>query len=81
MKKIERREKLRKISRLNKLVYGVAILWLVTSMLLLVISGIGSARSGHNQPNPNNDRTRKDAYRQLFARVENQATACALFIS
>jgi hypothetical protein len=49
---------------------------LVTSVLLLVISGIGSARSNHHQPN--NDRTRKDAHHQLFARVEYQASARAL---
>jgi hypothetical protein len=79
MRQIERKEKLRQISRLNKLVFGVAVLWLVTSVLLLVISGIGSARSNHNQPS--NDRTRKDAHHQLFARLENQATAHTLFKS
>jgi hypothetical protein len=78
MKKIERKEKLRKISRLNKLVYGVALLWLVTSMLLLVISGIGSARSNHNQPN--NDRTHRDAHHQLYARITHQAPVRASFI-
>jgi hypothetical protein len=73
MRKIERKEKLRHISRLNRLVFGVALLWLVTSVLLLVISGIGSARSNHNQPN--NDRTRKDVHHHLYARIDNQATA------
>jgi hypothetical protein len=76
---IERKEKLQHVSRLNRLVFGVALLWLVTSVLLLVISGIGAARSGHNQPN--NDRTRKDIHQHLFARLENQATVRASFIS
>jgi hypothetical protein len=79
MRLIERREKLRHAARLNKLVFGVALLWLVTSVLLLVISGIGSARSDHNDHQ--NDRTRKDAHQHLFARVVNQATARAYFIS
>ncbi|HEY2364642.1 MAG TPA: hypothetical protein VGK36_26245, partial [Candidatus Angelobacter sp.] len=61
-----------------RLVFGVAILWLVTSVLLLVISGIGSARSNHNQPN--NDRTRKDAHHHLYAGIENHAATHALFI-
>jgi preprotein translocase subunit SecG len=65
MRQIERKEKLRQVSRLNRLVWGVAVLWLVTSVLLLVISGLGSARSNHNQPN--SDRTRKDVQQQLFA--------------
>ncbi|HEX3153323.1 MAG TPA: hypothetical protein VHV32_01805, partial [Candidatus Angelobacter sp.] len=60
MRQIERKEKLRQVSRLNRLVLGVAVLWLVTSVLLLVISGLGSARSNHNQPN--SDRTRKDVH-------------------
>jgi hypothetical protein len=47
----------------------VALLWLVTSLLLLVISGIGSARSDHN--NRKHDRTRKDAHQQLFADRES----------
>jgi hypothetical protein len=79
MRQIERKEKLRQVSRLNKLVFGVAVLWLVTSVLLLVISGLGSARSNHNQPNI--DRTRKDVHHHLYARIENQATASASFIS
>jgi hypothetical protein len=78
MKKIERREKLRHISRLNRFVFGVALLWLVTSVLLLVISGTGSARSDHSQPN--NDRTRKDAHQHLLAWVEHHAAAQASFI-
>jgi hypothetical protein len=78
MRKIEKREKLRHVSRLNRLVFGVALLWLVTSVLLLVISGVGSARSDHNDRN--NDRTRKDAHQQLFARAENQAPIRASLI-
>jgi hypothetical protein len=79
MRQIERKEKLRQVSRLNRLVLGVAVLWLVTSVLLLVISGLGSARSNHNQPN--SDRTRKDVHQQLYARIENPATARASFTS
>jgi hypothetical protein len=76
---IEKKMRLQHTARLNRLVFGVALLWLVTSVLLLVIAGVGSARSNHN--NRNNDRTRKDAHQQLFARVKNQATARASFIS
>ena len=79
MRQIERKEKLRQVSRLNRLVLGVAVLWLVTSVLLLVISGLGSARSNHNQPN--SDRTRKDVQQQLYARIENPATARASSVS
>jgi len=57
----------------------VALLWLVTSVLLLVISGIGSTRSDHNDRQ--HDRTRKDAHHQLFAQVEHQTAAQASFIS
>jgi len=76
---IEKRIRLQHTARLNRLVFGVALLWLVTSVLLLVISGIGSTRSHHNDRQ--NDRTRKDAHQQLFARVENYAAARASFIS
>jgi len=78
MKKIERREKLRQVSRLNRLVFGVALLWLVTSVLLLVVSGMGSARSDHNKPN--NDRTRKDVHHHLYAHIENQVTVRTSFL-
>jgi len=78
MKKIERREKLRQVSRLNRLVFGVALLWLVTSVLLLVVSGMGSARSNHNKPN--NDRTRKDVHHHLYAHIENQVTVRTSFL-
>jgi hypothetical protein len=75
----EKRIRLRHAARLNKLVFGVALLWLVTSVLLLVISGIGSTRSDHNDRQ--HDRTRKDVHHQLFARAEHQATARVSFIS
>jgi hypothetical protein len=55
----------------------VAVLWIVTSLLLLVISGIGSTRHNDRQ----HDRTRKDVHHQLFARVEHHARASASFIS
>jgi hypothetical protein len=76
---IERKDKLQHVSRLNRLVFGVALLWLVTSVLLLVISGLGSARSNHNQPN--NHRTRKDVHHHLYARIESHAAAHAHFVS
>ena len=78
MRQIERTEKLQHVSRLNRLVFGVALLWLVTSVLLLVVSGMGSARSNHNKPN--NDRTRKDVHHHLYARIKNPATGRASFI-
>jgi hypothetical protein len=67
----EKRIRLRHAARLNKLVFGVALLWLVTSVLLLVISGLGSARSDHN--NRQHDRTHYNSRHQLFARLEHQA--------
>jgi hypothetical protein len=79
MRSIERKEKLRQVSRLNKLVFGVAVLWLVTSVLLLVISGMGSSRSNHNPPN--NDRTRKDVHHHLYAQIGNQAAPHTAFSS
>jgi hypothetical protein len=75
----ENQIRLQHTARLNKLVVGVALLWLVTSVLLLVISGLGSARSDHNDHQ--NDHTRKDAHQHLFARVEHQAVARSSFIS
>jgi hypothetical protein len=75
----EKQLRLQHAARLNRLVFGVALLWLVTSVLLLVISGLGSARSDHNDHQ--NDRTRKDAHQHLFARIEHQATPRASFIS
>jgi hypothetical protein len=57
-------------SRLNRLVFGVALLWLATSLLLLVLYGTGSARGGH---------PRKDSHQQFAYRVR-QAAARASFI-
>jgi hypothetical protein len=76
---IEKKIRLRRTARLNRLVFGVALLWVVTSVLLLVISGMGSSRTNHNDRQ--NDRTRKDAHQHLFARGENRATARAFFKS
>jgi hypothetical protein len=76
----DKKIRLRHTARLNKLVFGVALLWLVTSVLLLVISGLGSARSNHNNDRQN-DRTRKDVHHQLYARAKHRATARASFIS
>jgi hypothetical protein len=73
---IEMKNKPQHVSRLNRLVLGVALLWLVTSVLLLMLSATGSGRPDRAP----NDRTRKDAHHQLYARVEHQATARASFI-
>ena len=70
MRKIERRERLRHVSRLNTLVFGVALLWLATSVVLLVLAGTGAAQPGHKYQ-PNNDRTHKDAHHQLYAGMES----------
>jgi preprotein translocase subunit SecG len=78
--KIETRSKPQHASRLNRIVFGVALLWLVTSVLLLVLSGTGSAQSDHKYEHKN-DRTRKNAHHQLFAQVEHQAAARASFLS
>lgn len=72
------KNKPQRASRLNRLVLGVALLWLVTSVLLLMLS----AGSHHdNNYEHKIDRTRKDAHQQLYARVEHRATARASFIS
>jgi hypothetical protein len=76
----ETKNKPQHASRLNRIVFGVALLWLVTSVLLLVLSATGSARPGHKYE-PNNDRTRKDVHHRLFARVEHQAALRTTFIS
>lgn len=76
MKKIERKDKLQHASQLNRLVFGVALLWLATSVLLLVLAATGP----NHKYEPKNDRTRSNAHRQLFARVEHQAAARASFI-
>jgi hypothetical protein len=76
---IERKDKLQHTARLNRLVFGVALLWLVASVLLLVLSATGSARPDHNYQH-HNDRTRSNAHQRLFARVDHQAAARASFI-
>jgi hypothetical protein len=75
----ERKDKLQHVSRLNRLVFGVALLWLVASVLLLVLSATGSARPDHKYEHKN-DRTHSNAHQQLLARVEHQAAARASFI-
>ncbi|HWS18097.1 MAG TPA: hypothetical protein VN223_08780 [Candidatus Elarobacter sp.] len=57
-------------SRLNRVVFGVALLWLATSLLLLMLYGAGSARGEH---------PRKDSHQQ-FANLVRQAAARASFI-
>ncbi|HXA85052.1 MAG TPA: hypothetical protein VNZ47_08260 [Candidatus Dormibacteraeota bacterium] len=57
-------------SRLNGVVFGVALLWLATSLLLLVLSWAGSRR---------NDHPRKDSHQQV-ARIVPQAAARASFV-
>jgi hypothetical protein len=74
---IETKNKLQHVSRLNRLVFGVALLWLVASVLLLVLSA--TARPVHKYEHKN-DRTHSNAHQQLFARVEHQAAARASFI-
>ena len=69
------------ISRLNRLVFGVAILWLVTSVLLLMLSAGSHGSHYDNNYEHKLDRTRKNAHQQLYARAEHQATARASFIS
>jgi hypothetical protein len=78
--KIETRSKPQHTSRLNRIVFGVALLWLVTSVLLLVLSGTGSAQSDHKYEHKN-DRTHRDAHHQLYARMTHQAAARASFLS
>lgn len=73
---IERKDKLQHTARLNRLVFGVALLWLATSVLLLVLAATGPNRKYE----PKNGHTRTNAHRQLFARVEYQAAARASFI-
>ncbi|HEY5029823.1 MAG TPA: hypothetical protein VIK39_15555 [Candidatus Angelobacter sp.] len=57
-------------SRLNRLVFGVALLWLATSLLLLVLYRIGSAHGEH---------PRQDSHQQ-FAHLVRPAAARASFI-
>jgi hypothetical protein len=76
---LKRKDMPQRASRLNRLVFGVAFLWLVTSVLLLVLSASGSSRLGHKHK-PNHDRTRKDVHHQLFAGLEHHATARPFFV-
>jgi hypothetical protein len=56
----------------------VAFLWLVTSVLILMLS----AGSHHgNKFEHQIDHTRKNAHQQLYAQLEHQATARASFRS
>jgi hypothetical protein len=57
-------------SRLNRVVFGVALLWLATSMLLLALVWIAFTHAHHHH----NDQ------HQQFARVAYQAAARASFI-
>jgi hypothetical protein len=57
-------------SRLNRVVFGVALLWLATSMLLLVLVWTASTPAHHPH---------KDQHQQ-FARVVHQAAARASFM-
>lgn len=75
---IETKSKPQHTSRLNRLVFGVALLWLITSVLLLVLA-TGSAQSGHKYDHKI-DRTRRNTHQQLFALAEHQAAARASFI-
>jgi hypothetical protein len=73
---IERKDKLRQVSRLNRLVFGVAVLWLAASLLLLVLSA-GSSQP-HQKYDHKNDRTHRKAHHQLFASVTHKGAASAL---
>jgi hypothetical protein len=64
---IETKSRPQPASRLNGVVFGVALLWLAMSLLLLVLSWAGSSRNHH---------PRKDSHQQ-FARMMNQAVAYA----
>jgi hypothetical protein len=74
---IETKNKPRHASRLNRLVLGVAFLWLVTSVLILMLSAGSHGGKLEHQI----DHTRKNAHQHLYARVEHQATARAFFVS
>jgi hypothetical protein len=74
---IETKNKPRHASRLNRLVLGVAFLWLVTSVLILMLSAGSHGRKFEHK----SDHTRKNAPQQLYAQVEHQATSRAFFTS
>jgi hypothetical protein len=67
---METKSKPQHASRLNRVVFGVALLWLATSVLLLALVWIGSTHSHHPH---------KDQHQQ-FARLAHQAAALASFI-
>jgi hypothetical protein len=67
---IETKSRPQPASRLNGVLFGVALLWLATSLLLLMLSWAGSRR---------NDHPRKDSHQQ-FARILRQAAAHASFV-
>jgi hypothetical protein len=62
-------------SRLNRVVFGVALLWLATSALLLALVWTGSMHAHH----PHAHHPHKDQHQQ-FARLAHQAAALASFI-
>lgn len=66
---IETKSRPQHASRLNKVVFSVALLWLATSLLLLVLYRTGSAHADH---------PRKDSHQQ-FARLVHQAAGPRLF--
>jgi preprotein translocase subunit SecG len=67
---IETKIKPQHASRLNRVVFGVALLWLATSLLLLMLYRAGSAHDQH----PNQDS------HQQFAHLVRQAAARASLI-
>jgi preprotein translocase subunit SecG len=71
---IERKDKLRQVSRLNRLVFGVAVLWLAASLLLVLSAGSSQT---HQKYDHKNDRTHRNAHHQLFASVTHQGAAGA----
>ena len=71
------KNKPQRASRLNRLVLGVAFLWLVTSVLILMLSaGSHGGKFEHKI-----DHARKDAHQQLYAHMEHQATPRSSFVS
>jgi hypothetical protein len=74
--KLKRKDMPQHASRLNRIVLGVAFLWLVTSVLILMLSaGSHGGKLEHKI-----DHTRKNAHQQLYAQVEHQAPPRASFV-
>jgi hypothetical protein len=71
---IERKDKLQHASRLNRLVFGVALLWLAASVLLLMLFAASSSQP-RQQYEHKNDRTHRNAHHQLFASVSHLTAA------